>query len=85
MAQRVKRLPATCKTWVRSPGQEAKRQPSPVLLPGKFHGLRSLVASKQENMINLLLLFVFDPYFIVRYVGAYVQLLLRVGRGRDCS
>jgi len=70
VAQRVKCLPAMQKTWIRSPGQEAKWQPSPVLLPGKFHGPRSLVASKKENMINLLLLFVFGPYFIVRYVGA---------------
>ena len=47
MAQRVKRLPAMQETWGRSLGQEdpleKEMQPSPVLLPGKFHGQRSLV------------------------------------------
>ena len=43
----VKRLPAVRETWVRSLGWEdpwrRKWQPTPVLLPGKFHELRSLV------------------------------------------
>ena len=43
----VKRLPAVRETQVRSLGWEdpwrRKWQPTPVLLPGKFHGLRSLV------------------------------------------
>ena len=47
MAQRVKRLPAMQETWVRSLSQEDPRrrkwQPTPVLLPGKYHGQRSLV------------------------------------------
>ena len=47
VAQKVKHLPAMRETWVRSLGQKIpwrrKWQPTPVLLPGKFHGPRSLV------------------------------------------
>ena len=47
VAQTVKSLYAMRETWVRSPGQEdslgRKWQPTPVLLPEKFHGWRSLV------------------------------------------
>ena len=47
VAQRVKRLPATWETRVLSLGWEdpwrRKWQPTPVLLPGKSHGRRSLV------------------------------------------
>ena len=47
VAQWVKRLPTTRETRVRSLGREdpqrRKWQPTPVLLPGKSHGLRSLV------------------------------------------
>ena len=47
VAQTVKCLPAMLETWVRSLGQEdsleRKWQPTPVLLPGKSHGQRSLV------------------------------------------
>ena len=47
VAQMVKRLPTMRETWVRSPGQEdpleKEMQPTPVLLPGKSHGPRSLV------------------------------------------
>ena len=46
VAQRVKRLPALQETWVWSLGQEdpltRKWQPTPVFLPGEFHGQRSL-------------------------------------------
>ena len=45
--QTVKRLPTMWETWVRSLGWEdpleKEWQPTPVLLPGKFHGWRSLV------------------------------------------
>ena len=45
-AQRVKRLPPTWETRVRSLGREdpwrSKWQPTPVFLSGKFHGQRSL-------------------------------------------
>ena len=48
MAQMVKRLPAMPEIWVRSLGQEDpwKREqlPTPVSLPGEFHGQRSLVS-----------------------------------------
>ena len=45
----VKNPPAIHVTWARSLGQEGsprekKWQPIPVLLPGKFHGQRSLVS-----------------------------------------
>ena len=47
VAQTIKRLPAVQETRVRSLGWEdpleKEWQPSPVLLPGKFRGLRSLV------------------------------------------
>ena len=46
-APMVKRLPAVRETWVRSPFGKIpwrwKWQPTPVLLPGIFHGWRSLV------------------------------------------
>ena len=46
-AQTVKRLPAVQETRVQSLHREdpveRKWQPTPVLLPGKFHGQRSLV------------------------------------------
>ena len=42
----VKRLPTMWETWVRSLGWEVllekERQPTPVLLPGKSYGQRSL-------------------------------------------
>ena len=46
MAQMVKHLPATWKTWVRSLRKipwRRKWQPTPALLPGESHGRRSLV------------------------------------------
>ena len=47
MAQRVKHLPSMWETRVRFLGRkdllEKKRQPTPIFLPGKSHGLRSLV------------------------------------------
>ena len=47
VAQRVKRLPAMQETrfdpWVRKIRWRRKWQPTPVLLPGKSHGWRSLI------------------------------------------
>ena len=47
MAQRLKHLPAMQETCVRSLGREdpleKEMQPTPVSLPGKFHGQSSLV------------------------------------------
>ena len=47
VAQTLKCLPAMRETWVRSLGREdpleKEWQTIPVLLPGKFHGWRSLV------------------------------------------
>ena len=47
VAQLVKNVPAVQETWVRSLGWEEslekKWQPTPVSLPGKSHGQRSLV------------------------------------------
>ena len=47
VAQTLKCLPAMRETWVRSLGREdpleTEWQTIPVLLPGKFHGWRSLV------------------------------------------
>ena len=51
VAQMVKRLPAMWETkfdpWVGKIPWRWKWQPTPVLLPGKFHGLRSLVGYNQ--------------------------------------
>ena len=48
MAQMVKHLPAMQETWVQSLGREdpleKEMATTPVLLPGKFHGWRSLVS-----------------------------------------
>ena len=47
VAQTIQRLPTIRETWVQSLGQEdpleRKWQPTPVLLPGKSHGWRSLL------------------------------------------
>ena len=47
VAQTVKRLPTMWETWVQSLGREdlleKEWQPTPVFLPGKSHGWRSLV------------------------------------------
>ena len=43
VAQTVKRLPTMRETWVRKIPWRRKWQPTPVLLPGKFHGQRNLV------------------------------------------
>ena len=47
MAQTGKHLPTVRETWVRSLGQEdpleKEMAPTPVLLPGKSHGRRSVV------------------------------------------
>ena len=47
VAQTVKRLPAMWETWVRFLGREDPLEkamaPTPVFLPGKSHGLRSLM------------------------------------------
>ena len=54
VAQTVKRLSTMQETWVRSLGWEVpwrrKRQPTPVLLPGKSHGQRSLVSMGSQRV-----------------------------------
>ena len=49
MAQMIKNLPAMQKTWVRSLGQEDSLEKGmathSVLLPGEFHGERTLAGS----------------------------------------
>ena len=46
MAQRVKNLPAMREAWIQSLGWEDPPgdQPTPVFLPGEFHGQRDLVS-----------------------------------------
>ena len=69
VAQRVK--PAMQETWVRSWGWEdpwrRKRQPTPVFLPGKSHGWRSLVQAAVHGLQR------------VRHDGATSLSLSRVG------
>ena len=46
MAQMVKNSPAMQETWIQTLGREdslEKEIPTPVFLPGEFHGQRSLV------------------------------------------
>ena len=43
VAQSVKHLSTMRETWVRSLGWRRKWHPTPVFLPGKSHGQRSLV------------------------------------------
>ena len=61
VAQGVKYLPAMLETWVQSLGLEdpleKERQPTPVFLPGEFHGQRSLAgyspwSGKESNTTN---------------------------------
>ena len=56
VAQTVKRLPTTQETRVQSLGQEdpleKEWQPTPVLLPGKSHGRRSLVGYSLLLLLN---------------------------------
>ena len=51
VAQTAKNLPAVQETWVRSLGwkdpMEREWQPTPILLPGKFYGQRSLAGYSQ--------------------------------------
>ena len=59
VAQMVKCLPAMWDTQVQSLGWKRKWQPTPVLLPGKFPGWRSLVGyspwgSKERDMTERL-------------------------------
>ena len=69
VAQTVKRLSAMQETWVRSLGWEdslrRKWHPTPVLLPGKSHGWRSLVGcspgvAKSRTWLSD---FIFTSYF----------------------
>ena len=57
VAQTVKHLLAVQETWVQSLGWEdlwrRKWQPTPVLLPGKFHGWRSLVGYSPRDRKEL--------------------------------
>ena len=54
VAQMVKRLSTMWETWVRSLGRDVacrrKRQPTPVLLPRKSHGRRSLVSMGSQRV-----------------------------------
>ena len=79
MAQTVKCLPAMWETQVRSLGQEdplvKEWQPTPVFLPGKFHGLRSLVGyspwgCKESDMTERL------HFHIRTYVHTYKVVLV---------
>ena len=53
MAQAVKNLPAMQKTWVQSLGQEDPLEKgmatTPVFLPGKSHGQRSLAGYSSQD------------------------------------
>ena len=69
VAQMVKNPPAMRETWVQSPGWEDPLEkgmvlPTPVFLPGEFHGQRSLagyspLGRKESDMTEQLSLFTF--------------------------
>ena len=67
VAWRVKNLPAVQETWVQSLGQddpiEKEWLPTPVFLPGEFHGQRNLVGynpwDRKESGMTELLTFTF--------------------------
>ena len=83
VAQTVKRLSAMQETWVHSPGWEdpwrRKWQPTPVFLPGKSHGPRSLVGyhpwgGKESDMTER-----FHFHFLLHFVlHGQICLLLQV-------
>ena len=54
VAQTVKNLPAKQETWVQFLGWEdplrKERLPTPVFLPGEFHGLYSPLGHKELDM-----------------------------------
>ena len=56
VTQRLKRLPAMWETQVQSLGWNIpwrrKWQPTPVFLPGEFHGGRSLVGNRQQGILQ---------------------------------
>ena len=53
VVQTVKNLPAMQETWVQSLGGEdpwrRKWQPTPIVLPGRFHGQRSLTGYSSQG------------------------------------
>ena len=74
VAQAVKNLPAMWETWVRSQGGEDLHawrrawQPTPVFVPGKFHGQRSPVSyspwgCKESEMTEQLTLSLSRSYY----------------------
>ena len=85
VAQSVKNLPAMQKTLVRSLGWgdspgEGNGLPTPVFLPGEFHGQRSLVGynlwdHRESDMIEQLIHFIFP--FIMR--AELFSIILAIG------
>ena len=76
VAQMVKILPAVQETWVQSLGWEdslrRERPPTPVFLPGEFHGQRSLAGyspwgHKELDMTEQLTLSLFS--FLVNQIS----------------
>ena len=78
MGQTVKNLPAVQETRVQSLGSEDSLEkewlPTPVFLPGKFHGQRSLVGCNPRgrnawatNTITLLFVFLFFPFIFISW------------------
>ena len=75
----VKRLSTMWETWVRTLGQEVpwrrKRQPTPVLLPRKSHGRRSLMSMGSQSRTQLSKFTSLSDY-LIRLNGSYSRALV---------
>ena len=90
VTQMVKNLPAMQKTWVQSQGREDPPekgiQPTPVFLPGEFHGQRSLAGyspwghkeSDRTERLTLLTFFMHPVSITVKVLEIEVKLLSHV-------
>ena len=84
VAQAVKRLPEMRETWVRSLGREdpwrRKWQPTPIFLPRKFCGLRSLVGyspwgCKESDTTERLRFALYNICYVCVCVHIYIHTL----------
>ena len=94
MAQMVKNLPAVQETQVRSLGQEdpvgREWLPTPVFLPGEFHGQRSLVGyspwgHKESDTAERLTLSLTIPLLRVVFMSSSIVCMIFLETGSLCQ
>ena len=94
MAQMVKNLPAVQETQVRSLGQEdpvgREWLPTPVFLPGEFHGQRSLVGyspwgHKESDTAERLTLSLTTPLLRVVFMSSSIVCMIFLETGSLCQ